>query len=356
MRTQVLRTRIGLYFLPLDGPRSAAGRYFFMAPFLITLDGTDQHFGCAPGASVLRAALRAGIGAPYQCGIGRCGACGIDVLQGQADGLPVRPGASPSAPLLACQILPRSDCTIRFTPVPYCEPRVRPLSRAATLVSRTQLSPSLLELGFHTPGAAEFLPGQFALLNLPGLGERAYAMANLPNRQGVWQFVVARQDEDGPFDPLDGCGTLSLDAPFGMNYLREQTPRELICIGDDRGVSGLLAILGAAARSATFAGQRLWLFHQTEATQALALTQLLARDPALEARLHVSDVPSTPDKPWDGVRAPVIEQLERWLRNGADPRACEFYCSGSAALIESIKTLLEKRRVPTRQMHLETRY
>lgn len=326
-----------------------------MAPFLITLDGTDQHFGCVPGDSVLRAALRAGIGAPYQCGIGSCGACGIELLDGEAEGLPAARGRV-GAPLLACQVLPRSDCTIRFTPVPYCEPRVRPLRRTATLVSRTQLSATLLELGFHTPSPAEFLPGQFALLNLPGQGARAYAMSNLPNRAGVWQFVVSRPSEDAPFDALDGCATLSLDAPFGMTYLREQTPRSLVCIGDDHGVSGLLAILSAAARSEVFAAQGLWLFHQAATPQPLALALLLARDPELEARLRLNDAPPRPEKPWDGARAPVIEQLEHWLRQGADPRGCEFYCSGSAALIEAVRALLEKRRVPARQMHLDTRY
>ena len=333
-----------------------------MAQYLITLLGTDQHFGCEPGDTVLRAALRAGIGAPYQCGVGRCGSCGIEMLEGEADGLPARRSARSRthSPLLACQILPRSDCTIRFPPSPYCEPRGRPLSRPATLVSRTQLSPSLLELGFHTPSPAEFLPGQYALLNLQGLGARAYAMSNLPNREGVWQFVVSRQTEDLPFDPLDGRSEVELDAPFGMAYLREQVPRDLVCIGDDRGISGLLAILSAAARSATLGTRRLWLFHQTDAAQALVLARLVERDPDLGGRLQVSagrlDDPSKSAKAWDGVRAPVVDQLGHWLRECVDPRACEFYCSGSSSMTEAVKTLLGKLRVPARQMHLDPAY
>lgn len=253
-------------------------------------------------------------------------------------------------------MLPRGDCTLRFTPVPDYEPRARPLRRTATLVSRTPLSATLLELGFHAPGPAEFLPGQFALLNLPGQIARAYVMSNPPNRAGVWQFVVSRPSADAPFDPLDGCSTLSLDARLGMTYLREHAPRNLVCIDDDRGVSGLLAILSAAARSEAFAAQDLWLFHRAATTQPLALAVLRARDVELEARLHLHDAPSKPDTSWDGTRAPVIEQLEYWLRQGADPRGCEFYCNGGATLIEAVKALLEKHRVPTRQIHLDPRY
>ena len=57
----------------------------------IKLSGTDFTLSCEEGDTVLRAALRAGLGFPYECNVGACGNCCFELLEGQVEHLRVDP-------------------------------------------------------------------------------------------------------------------------------------------------------------------------------------------------------------------------------------------------------------------------
>jgi toluene monooxygenase electron transfer component len=49
----------------------------------IRIDGTDIEYECPGDDVVLRAALRNGLGFPYECNVGSCGNCRFELLEGE---------------------------------------------------------------------------------------------------------------------------------------------------------------------------------------------------------------------------------------------------------------------------------
>ena len=49
----------------------------------ITLAGQDVGYACAGDDTILRAALRAGFGFPYECNTGSCGTCRFELIEGE---------------------------------------------------------------------------------------------------------------------------------------------------------------------------------------------------------------------------------------------------------------------------------
>ena len=65
---------------------SVVSRKNFDSPHTIQLDG-GECYECAPGDTILRAALRAGLPFPYECNVGQCGSCRFQLIEGEVDNL-----------------------------------------------------------------------------------------------------------------------------------------------------------------------------------------------------------------------------------------------------------------------------
>ncbi|HQA09005.1 2Fe-2S iron-sulfur cluster binding domain-containing protein, partial [Zoogloea sp.] len=60
---------------------------------VIEVNQQEAVFEYAAGDTLLRAGLRAGLGMPYECGVGACGCCRCEVIEGEvADLWPAAPG------------------------------------------------------------------------------------------------------------------------------------------------------------------------------------------------------------------------------------------------------------------------
>src|SRR5215469_13214629 len=124
-------------------------------------------FSCLPEDTLLGAALRAGVGLPYECNAGGCGSCKVVLLEGQVRDLrPDAPGIKPRererGKVLACQCVPEGDCKIAFNEDVECRPVIKPRRRAVTLASYRAITRDIREFRFIADHPAEFLPGQYA--------------------------------------------------------------------------------------------------------------------------------------------------------------------------------------------------
>ncbi|ULQ47769.1 2Fe-2S iron-sulfur cluster-binding protein [Flagellatimonas centrodinii] len=333
---------------------------------LITLEASGQSFPCEAGDTVLRAALRAGIAFPYECNSGGCGSCQFERVSGdledlwaQAPGLSLR--ARERGRLLACQTVPKGDCTLRVRLKPDCQLSLRPTRRRATLVSRTRLTADMAEFSFRAGDPAHFLPGQYALLDLPGVaGARAYSMSNLPNDDGLWQFVIkqigAGRGGMALFEDLQPGDTIGLDGPYGLAHLRPENDRDIVCVGGGSGISPLLSILAAAARAPQLASRRLLLFYGGRTPADLCAPALLARDEALAARVECVTAISDPAYAgaWEGQRGFVHQVLQGWLESAGDASGYDYYFCGPPPMTDALQRLLMlEKRVPTAQLHFD---
>ncbi len=332
--------------------------------FLVKVDGTGEEIAVA-NDTILGAALRQGLGFPYECNSGGCGSCMFEVVQGEIRELwPEAPGLSVRARergrRLACQCAPASDCVIKVRLKDDYVPLHRPARMAATLIEARKLTHDLTEFCFQTPHPAAFLPGQFALLHLPGIeGARAYSMSNLPSDGGTWNFII-RHVPHGKgtgvlFERIKKGGQIEIDGPYGLAYLRPESPRDIVCIGGGSGLSPMVSIVRAAVRDERLAGRNITFFYGARTPQDLCIDELMARDPLMAGRATVITAISTPSEGWQGELGFIHEVMQRKLATGFENY--EFYCCGPPPMTDAIqRLLLLEKRVPAQQLHFDRFY
>lgn len=309
--------------------------------------------------SLLRGALRAGQGFPHECGVGGCGACRFELVEGEMETLWAEaPGLGERdrrrGKRLACQSRPLGDCTVRVRCGDEYRPRVEPRRRQAILSARRMLTADMAEIELRTEGPADFLPGQYALFDLPGVaGARAYSMSNLPNGEGVWQFIVRRTPVGRGsrllVDELAPGTAVAIDGPYGGAWFRADVPRPVVCIAGGSGLAPMLSV----ARAAAATDVEVDFFFGARTRADLCAEEALAALPGFGTRLRLHPVLSEEVRAdWTGARGFVHEEVRRRL--GASLPEREIYFAGPPAMADAVQTLLMVEcRVPYGQVHFD---
>jgi toluene monooxygenase electron transfer component len=325
-------------------------------------------FPCAEDDTLLRAALRAGLGMPYECNAGSCGTCKVEMLEGEIHSLrPDAPGLGErdraKNRVLACQAQPRGDCRIKVRLRPENVPAHRPARFQATLEATRDLTHDMREFRFRAaPGAPAFLPGQYALFYLPGLdAPRTYSMSNVDDGSGAWEFIVRRVPGGVGtvtlFDKVAVGSTLTLDGPYGLAYLRTDSPRDIVCIAGGSGLAPVLSIARGAIAEPKLAGRKVHVFYGARTHRDLCGETEICALPGFNERLFFypalsmadADAPSWPGK--TGFIHEIARDFigERW----AD---FEYYFAGPPPMAEAVQRMLIEKRVPFPQVHFDSFY
>ena len=332
----------------------------------LTIEGTGQQYGQCADDTVLRAALRHGVGIPYECNAGGCGSCRIQVIEGDVVDLwPDAPGRSErdrrTGRLLACQTRAATDAVIRVRTSPEYVGSTPPARRPARLVTAEPVTHDMRRLVFRTAGPADFLPGQYASLFLPGLPvPRNYSMANLANPDGDWEFIVRRVPAGAATALL--CGELAvgdeveLDGPYGLATLRAEAERDIACVAGGSGLAPMLSIARGAAAAGLLRQHRLHFFYGARTPTDVCGQASLERLDGFGTNLEFHPVVSTPATahglPWDGAVGFVHEVACSTL---ADRLAdVEWYCAGPPPMTQALQTaLILEHGVPVGQIHFD---
>ncbi|MBM3516937.1 MAG: 2Fe-2S iron-sulfur cluster binding domain-containing protein [Alphaproteobacteria bacterium] len=321
-------------------------------------------FPCAAGDNLLHAGLRAGIGLPYECSVGSCGTCKYELLDGRVETLWAEaPGLGErdrrKGRRLACQSRPLTDCTINLRPgAAYVLPVPAARQRVAFLASEP-VTHDMREFRFRAAAPARFVPGQYALLELPGVGaRRAYSMCNLANAEGDWHFHI-RAVPGGRasrilFGPLDERTEVVLDGPFGLAYLREG-PRDIVCVAGGSGLSPMVAIARGFAAGKGHPARRLHFFFGGRTPADICGESLLAVLPGYGERLTyhaaVSDPEAARAAGWPGPTGFVHTLVEAAL--APNLARFEFYFAGPPPMAEAMQRMLVANSVPSAQVHFD---
>ncbi|WP_321390627.1 2Fe-2S iron-sulfur cluster-binding protein [Emcibacter sp.] len=341
-----------------------------MKSFSIQVSGAeDQAFRCDEDDTILGGALRNGNGFPYECNSGGCGSCQFELIDGEVDELwSDAPGLSPRARergrRLACQCVPKTDLTIKASFRDEYVPAVMPKRQKLALVGLTRLTSDMSEFSFKAEQGAEFLPGQFAMLGLPGVeGLRAYSMSNLPNDEGLWNFVIKRvpggKGTAFLFDTLKAGDEISLDGPYGNSYLRTGNGRDIVCVAGGSGLSPVLSILRGAVQASELNDRRLLLFYGGRGPQDICVSDIIAADPLLSERVELHTAISDDEAPgardWTGERGFVHELVKNTL--GEDIKGFDYYFCGPPPMTDAVqRLLLLEYKVPSKQMYFDRFY
>jgi toluene monooxygenase electron transfer component len=328
----------------------------------------DTEFRCAENDTLLRAGLRAGLGFPYECNAGSCGTCKVDLLEGQIHSLrPDAPGLGDrdraKGRVLACQAQPASDCRIKVRLRPENVPVHRPARFRATLAGVRELTHDMREFRFKAAADAPgFLPGQYALFYLPGLEvPRTYSMSNVDDGSSEWHFIVRRVSGGvgtvALFDKVPVGATIELDGPYGLAYLRQDAPRDIICIGGGSGLAPILSIARGAIAEPKLADRRIHVFYGARTTLDLCGDADLSVLPGYGSRLTFEAVLSMPEQSpeaWTGPTGFVHDHVQKFI--GERWGDFEYYFAGPPAMAEAVQRMLIDKRVPYPQVHFDSFY
>ncbi len=324
-------------------------------------------FACADNDTLLRAGLRAGLGFPYECNAGSCGTCKVELVAGTIDSLrPDAPGLAErdraKNRVLACQARPTSDCEIKVRLREENVPRHRPALFRAMLIGTRDLTHDMREFRFRADGAPGFLPGQYALFYMPGLATpRTYSMSNVDG-DGEWHFIVRRvpggAGTETLFDKVPVGSEIVLDAPYGLAYLRGDSPRDIVCVAGGSGLAPILSVARGAVREPALAARRIHVFYGARTLGDLAGKAELEALPGFGERITFQAVLSDTqaDRPgaWSGPTGFVHDHVREWA--GERMTQYEWYFAGPPPMAEAVQRMLIDQRVAFPQVHFDRFY
>lgn len=335
--------------------------------YKITIAGTDLAFDCAPGDTIARAALRAGIGMPYECNVGCCGTCKIELLSGAVESnWPAAPGLGERdrarGRVLGCQSRPGSDCTVKARVGEQYLSGCAPRRFDAVLAGQRDLTHDMREFRFSLPGPVDFLPGQYALLQLPGVdGARAYSMSNIAEDGAGWHFQIRRvpggKGSAAIFDDLQIGARVAIDGPYGLAYLRSASARDIVCIAGGSGLAPMISIARGMAENPAMAARRLHFFYGGRTARDICGGDMLAALPGWGERIAFHPVISMPEADadqWHGPTGYVHELVADVM--GATLAQHEIYFAGPPPMAQAVQRMLVDAAVPATQVHYDAFY
>lgn len=316
----------------------------------------------------MRAALRAGVGLPYECNVGACGTCKIELAGGEvASNWPGAPALGERdlarKRVLGCQSRPLGDCVVKArTGLQYAEASV-PRRFQATLAATRDLTHDLREFRFELPEPIDFRPGQYALLYLPGVdGPRAYSMSDIAQGQASWEFQIKRTAGGAAtgalFDRLKAGDAIGIDGPYGLAYLRTDSARDIVCIAGGSGLAPVISIARGVAANRAMDHLKLHLFYGGRAARDICGEDMLRALPGYGERFFFHPIVSMPDpaepRAWSG-KVGFVHELALETMGMAMP-SHEVYFAGPPAMAQAVQRMLMQEKVPGAQIHFDAFY
>ena len=332
----------------------------------ITMEPGNSAFDQLGKDTVLRAALRAGVGFPYECNSGGCGSCKFELLAGEVENLwPQAPGLTErdrrKGHLLACQCIASTDIRIKVRTSPECVPVIQPQRRLAQFTAAHDITHDIREFRFVTEGGADFLAGQYAMLEIPGVGTpRAYSMSNVGNSQGEWHFQIRRVAKgvatDKLFHHLHAGDAIEIDGPYGLAYLRPEVARDIVCVAGGSGLAPMVSIARGAAQSGLLKTRQLHFFYGGRTPRDICGETFLRELASYGDRIHFHPVVSLPgndsDTHWKGETGFVHEAVRRAFGDALP--SFEFYFAGPPPMTQTLQEMLMVgHQVPFEQIHFD---
>ncbi len=285
---------------------------------------------------------------PSACGgKSTCGFCKTKVLTDVGDLLPteavfISTEEKSEGIRLACQVKVKKDIQVSFPEYLLGTKEYRARVEAVEPLTH-DIKHVILRL--ESSETVSFKPGQYIQFKIPGTEEfRAYSIASSPSAGNTIELIVR-------LVPGGLCSTYihevvkegdkaTITGPYGEFFLRDDSPKEMICIAGGCGMAPIRSILSSLAekgmpRKATyFFGARgaRDLFYTEE------LKDLEARYPNFKYFPALSE-PKPTDR-WDGEVGLITQVVEKHIADASDAEA--YLCGPPPMIDASLKVLTAK--------------
>ena len=323
----------------------------------VSIEGTNVAFDCAPGQSVLDAALHAGIDLPYSCRKGVCGSCVGRIGAGEVsgvNGVSVTNETCLPGQVLYCVCAPQTDVVLQ----PSSWKRIDPTARktfTAKIHSNQLAAPdvSVLKLRLPMGQRAKFQAGQYLQLRMEDGSTRSYSMANPPQESDSVTLHI-RHVPDGYFSArvaqLVPGQLLEIELPFGNVALQEDDTRPIVFVAGGTGFAPVKSILDDMLKRRV---QRpitlVWGAREPGGLYLLSAVERWKKQwPDFRFIPALSDVPANAI---DGAFAGRVDQALQAHFPGLAGHA--VYCCGSPPMVAAVRTAAHAAGVAPADFHAD---
>lgn len=324
--------------------------------FKVTLSPSGESFSVNPGEAILDAAIRQGIGMPYGCRGGRCGACVADLVEGEISypyGAPEALDADAKGKCVPCMCQPESDVTVGVR-VAHKADEIQVRTLPCRVHRIDHLAHDVIRLWLKLPDnqRLQFQAGQYLDFILADGRHRAFSIANAPHDDELIELHIRHVDggafTDWAFSQMQDKAILRIEAPHGSFVLEEQSERPMLFIGGGTGFAPLKGQIEHAFHKGI--DRPMTLYWGVRSQRDLYLPDLPQQWAEQHPNFRFIPVLSEPDTGWDGRSGYVHEAV---MADIADLPAYDIYMAGPPVMVRSARDAFLGRGVADAQMHYD---
>ena len=327
----------------------------------VRLEPSGNTFQVAPGETLLEAAMRQGIGLPYGCRNGACGACKGVLKQGELEYGEYQERAlhdheKAAGKALTCCTRPLTDVVFEVRELGGAKDlAIRTLPCRVEKVERPAEDVAVIFLKLPTGERLQFLAGQYIDILMRDGKRRSYSLANAPHDDQLLQLHV-RKTPGGSFskyvfEEMKERAILRFEGPLGTFYLREDSDKPRIFVAGGTGFAPIKSQLEH-------------LFHHGDDRPtvlywgARARRDLYLHDVPMQWQQqhpHFTYIPvlsdAVPEDAWNG-RTGLVHQAV--LDDFPDLSGYQVYACGAPAMTDVAKqTFVEQRKLPEDEFYCD---
>lgn len=308
--------------------------------------------------TILRAAFEQGVQLMHGCKEGQCAACKSFILDGDLDEIELDRYSTFALPdyekeegsTLLCRAHAYEDLVIEL--LNYDEEIIRsglPIRKGTVeVLANEPVTHDMRHLVVQQVDGEQikFFPGQYMDFTVPDTGEvRSFSMANTPNRDGRFEFVI-KIYPDGAFsqylaDRVQVGDRIDVEAPFGTCTLRENRTTDILFVGGGAGMAPLLGLLRALAEKETTRKATLYYGARTKADLCFE-KELRELEEKLPGFRYIPALSEHDGGEWDGQTGLITDVV---LANEPELSGMDAYVCGPPPMVDAAMAMLTNRGV-----------
>jgi len=327
----------------------------------VRLEPSGRAFAVRDGETVLEAALREGVGLPYGCRNGACGACkgtlkSGELAWGEHQDRAISAAEKAAGKALTCCTRPLTDLVIEVRELAGLKDlTIRTLPARVEKVEKPAEDVAVLRLRLPASERLQFLAGQYVDILMAGGKRRSYSMANAPHDDAFLELHVRRTPGGAfskfVFEDMKERAILRLEGPLGSFYLREDNDKPMILLAGGTGFAPVKAVIEHAFHQGI--DRPMVLYWGARARADLYLHELPMRWQAAHPNFTYIPVLSEPaaDDAWQG-RTGLVHQAV--LDDFPSLAGWQVYACGAPAMTDiAKKTFVEERALPADEFYCD---
>jgi CDP-4-dehydro-6-deoxyglucose reductase/ferredoxin-NAD(P)+ reductase (naphthalene dioxygenase ferredoxin-specific) len=327
--------------------------------FKVRIASADRTIEVETGATILEAALAAGIAYPHGCQSGNCGACKSHLAKGEVtmegySEFALSEEEKERGLILACRAVPWEESEVAWLDEDdlIVHPR-RLLTCKVTALDDATHDIKRVRLGIVSGGPFDFSAGQFASVTFDGCPPRDYSMANAPGDPTL-EFHVRRTPQGATSkyvaETLKVGDEVRVEGPFGTSYLRESHRGPIIAVAGGSGLAPIKSIVERAL--AQNLPQHIYLYFGVRSDRDLYLDSYFAGLAKTHPNLHFIAVLSD----GDGMSRRCGLVHEAVAADFDEVDGCKAYLAGPPVMVEAATRMLEQRGMRRIDVHADAFY